>query len=134
MPCARRLLAIAASSLAVTGLSGAAAVAGDLADPDPAEFTPEGYKFCGWKDFATGEWKMEWDDSLSGAYLVAFADGMTCRDARRNVTRVRYTQTPPFRPVRLGYRCKVLDNDHEYTDVRCTKIGGSRKFRFQTGA
>jgi hypothetical protein len=131
----RRVVALTALvvSAAITAFA-STATAGELAEPDPVEFTPEGYTFCGWRVLGTGDWKMEWDDSLSGAYLVAFAKGMTCRDARRNVTRVRTTQTPPYRPIRLGYRCKVLDNDYEYTDVRCTRIGASRKFRFQTGS
>lgn len=104
-------------------------------DPDPDEFTPRGYEFCGWKDFTSGGWRMEWDDSLAGAYLVAFADGMTCRAARQNVTRTRFTQRAPHRPVRLGYRCQVLDEDLEYSDIRCVaRKGASRKFRFQTGS
>lgn len=104
------------------------------ADPDPEEFTPVGYEFCGWQDMANGGWAMEWDESLAGVYLVAFARGMSCEAARRNVVRTRYTQRPPYRPVRLGYRCTVLDDDHEYSDVRCVKNGAKRKFRFQTGA
>jgi len=103
-------------------------------DPDPEDFTPEGYTFCGWKDFTTGQWQTEWDESLAGAFLRAFADGMTCRDARRATTRTLTRQLPPYAPYRPGYRCKRLVNDHEYSDVRCVKIGGSRKYRFQTGA
>jgi len=49
---------------------------------------------------------MEWDERLSGAYLVAFARKLTCRSARRNVRRLKYTKTPPHRPYRTGYRCK----------------------------
>ena len=103
-------------------------------DPDPDEFTPVGYTFCGWKVLGGGGWAMEWDDSLSGAYLVAFAKGMTCRSARRNVTRTRNRQTPPYAPYRLGYRCVTLDSDYEYVDVRCVKKGGKRKYRYQGGA
>jgi hypothetical protein len=78
---------------------------------------------------------MKWSDDLAGAYLVAFARGMTCTDARRNIVRLRYTQRPPYRPVRPGYRCRTLDSDLEYTDVRCVATTGRpRKFRFQTGA
>jgi hypothetical protein len=35
---------------------------------------------------------------------------------------------------RRGYRCVTLESSHEYADVRCTKIGGKRKFRYRTGA
>ena len=28
-------------------------------DPDPEDFTPVGYDFCGWRDFAGGGWGME---------------------------------------------------------------------------
>jgi len=102
------------------------------AQSDPEEFTPEGYTWCGWKDFVDGDWT--YDDPEPGAWLRAFAYKMSCRDARRNVTRVRYSQTPPYRPLRLGYTCRSIDSDYEYEDVRCTKKGGKRKFRFQTGS
>lgn len=104
------------------------------ADPDPAKFTPRGYEFCGWQDFAYGGWEMEWSEELRGVYLVAFADGMSCAAARRNIKRMRYSKHAPFRPLRTGYRCRTLQSGHEYSDVRCVKLGGSRKFRFQTGA
>jgi len=104
------------------------------ADPDPAEFTPHGYEFCGWQDFVNGGWAVEWRDDLAGAYLVAFADGMSCRAARRNVKKMRSSKTPPHRPIRTGYRCRTLESAHEYLDVRCVKKGGHRKFRYQTGA
>ena len=104
-------------------------------EPDPDEFTPVGYEFCGWRDFEFGGWEMEWEDRLSGAYLVLFARNMTCRSARRNYVRTRTTQTPPHRLVRKGYRCTTLDSDYEYSDVRCSKRGRPRlAFRFQTGA
>lgn len=104
-------------------------------DPDPDEFTPVGYEFCGWRDFVSGSWEMEWNDELFGAYSRLFARNMTCRSARRNYVRMRYTQTPPYRPVRLGYRCKTLDRDYEYSDVRCSKRGRPRlAFRYQTGS
>lgn len=92
---------------------------------------PNGYTFCGWSNF-DGSWTMT--DPEPGVYLVAFADGMTCRSARRNVNRVRYSKTPPYRPLRTGYRCRTLASQHEYADVRCIKVGGTRKFRFRTGA
>jgi hypothetical protein len=78
---------------------------------------------------------MQWSDDLAGAYLVGFARGMTCRDARRNIVRVRYMQRPPYRPLRPGYRCKTLDSDLEFSDVRCVaRSGPPRRFRVQTGA
>ncbi len=110
-----------------------AAVA-NAADPDPDQFTPPGYEFCGWQDLVNGGWAMEWSDDLAGVYLIAFADGMSCTAARRNIRRVRYSKTPPYRPIREGYRCRTLKSAHEYSDVRCVRLGGSRKFRFQTGA
>ncbi len=91
------------------------------ADPDPDEFAPVGYEFCGWREFTEGGWNMEWDESLAGAYLVAFARKMTCKSARRNVLRVRYMQKPPYRPTRPGYRRKTLESDYEHSDVRCVK-------------
>ena len=108
--------------------------AAEGSDPDPDEFTPPGYEFCGWQDFVNGGWAMEWSEDLRGVYLVAFADGMSCQAARRNTRRMRYSKTAPYRPLRPGYRCRTLNSAHEYSDVRCVKIGGSRKFRFQTGA
>lgn len=111
----------------------ASAPVAKAADPDPAEFTPRGYEFCGWQDFASGGWAMEWSEELRGVYLVAFADGMSCTAARRNIKRVRYS-TKTRAPVRAGYRCRTLVSEHEYSDVRCVKTGGTRKFRFQTGA
>jgi len=108
--------------------------AANAADPDPAEFTPHGYEFCGWQDYANGGWAMEWSDDLAGVYLVAFAHGMSCRAARRNIKRVRYSKVPPYRPLRAGYRCRTLESAHEYSDIRCVKKGASRKFRFQTGS
>jgi len=119
--------------LALLCLAALTAVA-RAADPDPDEFTPRGYEFCGWQDFVNGGWAMEWSEDLSGAYLVAFADGISCAAARRNIRRVRYSKVAPYRPIRPGYRCRTLESAHEYSDVRCVRRGGSRKFRFQTGA
>jgi hypothetical protein len=102
------------------------------AQGDPEEFTPKGYEFCGWQTLSDGSWT--YGEPEPGAFLRGFASGMSCRAARRNITRVRYSQRPPYRPLRLGYRCRTLDSDYEYTDVRCVKRGGKRKFRFQTGA
>ena len=124
---AKSVVALLLTPLALTTTASAQA-------PNPEDITPEGYKFCGWRNTETGRWVMEWSDELSGAYLVGFAQGMTCRDARRNITRVRYTQLPPYRPVRPGYKRRTLKSDVEFSDVRCTRIGGKRKFRWQTGA
>jgi len=128
-----RSMSVRFGAVVVCALLGASSPA-VAADPDPDEFTPAGYEFCGWRDFVNGGWTMEWSDDLSGAYMVAFADGMSCRAARRNVDKVRYSQTPPYRPSRAGYRCARLEQQHEFSDVRCVKKGASRKFRFQTGA
>jgi len=93
-----------------------------------------GYRFCGWKDFGSGRWSLAQPDP--GAFMRAFASGMSCRTARRHVSRTRFTQRPPYRPYRRGYRCVKLDSGIEYVDVRCTKRGsrGRVKFRYQTGA
>ena len=120
----RFLLAVAVSTSAV-------AVAPSIASPQDPSRTPQGYTFCGWSNF-DGSWTMTRPEP--GAYQVAFADGMTCRSARRNVNRVRYSKSPPYRPLRTGYRCRTLASQHEYADVRCVKVGGTRKFRFRTGA
>lgn len=120
----RLLLAVAVSTSAV-------AVTPAAASPQDPTRTPQGYTFCGWSSF-DGSWTMASPEP--GAYLVAFADGMTCRSARRNVNRVRYSKSPPYRPLRSGYRCRTLASEHEYADVRCVKVGGTRKFRFRTGA
>jgi len=104
-------------------------------DPDPEDFTPVGYDFCGWRDFAGGGWVMEWDDDLAGTFSIAFAREMTCRAARRNIARVRYTRTPPYRPTRRGYRCLTLESALEYSDVRCSRRGSpSVAFRYRTGS
>ncbi len=118
---------IVALVVTIAPMAGAsAAVAQNVEDP------PEGYEFCGWQDFSDRSWTYEQPEP--GAYLVGFADGMSCRSARRNISRVNYTRRPPYRPIRTGYRCKTLDSEHEFSDVRCVKVGGERKFRFRTGA
>lgn len=127
----RGLIALVA---ALATVSVAANANAQEADPDPAEFTPQGYTFCGWKELETGEWKMLWDDSLGGAFLIAYAQGMTCRDARRNVSRVGDSGPPLYRATRPGYRCVQLRKAQEYSDVRCVKQGSGIRFRFQTGA
>ena len=104
------------------------------ADPDPREFTPPGYEFCGWQDFVNGGWAMEWSDDLRGAAVVAFADGMSCPSARRNIKLMRYSKDAAHRPLRGGYRCRRLASGYESSDVRCVKADGSRKFRFKSGS
>jgi hypothetical protein len=97
------------------------------------DFVPQGYDFCGWRDFESGGWT--YDDPPPGVWARLFARNMTCRTARRHYKRTRSTQTPPYRHVRIGYRCKTLDSDYEYSDVRCSKKGRPRvAYRFQTGA
>jgi hypothetical protein len=101
-------------------------------DEDP-DFTPVGYEFCGWLDFESESW--QYDEPAPGAWLRLFARKMSCDAAQRNYARTRYTQTPPYRPVRMGYRCTTLDDDLEYSDVRCSKRRRPRvAFRWQTGA
>jgi hypothetical protein len=121
-----RVLALVAVAASLTGVTALA----QSANPD--DFTPEGYRWCGWKNLSTGSWVMT--DPEDGAFLRAFARGMSCRDARRAVTRTRYTQLPPYRPVRQGYRCQTLASDYEYSDVRCRRTGSSVAYRWQTGA
>ncbi len=95
--------------------------------------TPQGYEFCGWKDFVDGGWT--YDDPPPGAYLRLFARKMSCRTARRNYKRVRYQQTPPYRAKLKGFRCVTLDERHEYADVRCAKQRRPKvALRWQTGA
>jgi hypothetical protein len=110
--------------------AGIAAHTVNAQEPDPKEFTPPGYAFCGWQDFATGDWVMQWREDLGGAYMVAFAVGMSCSAAQRNVERASSGR----RPRRPGYRCRILKEGHEFLDVRCIHRSGKRKFRYQTGA
>ena len=122
----RRSLTVAAVVLAAAAVATSqVAYAGEPRLP--------GYEFCGWKDFGKG-WT--YDQPSPGAYLVGFAHGMTCRSARRNINRMKYTRSPPYRPLRRGYRCRNMESGWEYTDVRCTKRGsrGRVKFRYQTGS
>jgi hypothetical protein len=94
---------------------------------------PRGYKFCGWKDFINGGWTYENPDS--GVYLRLFARKKSCRTARRNYRRVRYTNEPPFWPKLGGHRCKVVEERHEYTDARCSRRDRPKaSVRWQTGA
>lgn len=117
--------------VAVASLSLVAAAPAAASPQNPAK-TPKGYTFCGWSDLVDGGWTLTEPDP--GAYTVAFTRGMSCRSARRNVDRVQYSQRPPYRLYRTGYRCRTLASQHEYLDVRCVKVGGTRKFRFRTGA
>jgi hypothetical protein len=103
-----------------------------LASTSAAEKPIKGYTYCGAKDFETGGWTY---DPPPGAYLYAYARGMSCQAARRNVSRVRHSRTPPYRPSRTGYRCREVRSAHEYSSVRCVRRGDGRKaFRLITGA
>ena len=118
------------AALLVVALAAVTPPAWAQEDPD---FTPVGYEFCGWRDFQSGGWTFEEPDP--GVWERLFARGMTCRSARSNYGRLRYTQTPPFRPVKAGYRCVTLDDDLEYHSIRCSKRGRPRvAFRFEGGA
>jgi opacity protein-like surface antigen len=118
-----------AALLTAVAMAGAPAIA---QAQEPEEFTPVGYEFCGWQDYVNGGWTYENPDD--GAFTMAFARDMSCRDARRNVTRMRYSQRPPYVPIRPGYRCTRLANDYEYEQVRCRKRGSRMTFRYATGA
>jgi hypothetical protein len=102
----------------------------------PADDMPSlpGYRFCGWRKFTrAGGWTLT--NPGSGAYTILFARKMTCKQARRNMKRVRYSTKPPYRPRRAGYRCVRLENGYEYSDVRCSKRERKRvAFRYQTGS
>ena len=90
-----------------------------------------GYTYCGTKDFGTGAWHYGEPD---GAFLNAYARRMSCFAARRNVDRTKSSSKPPYRPYRTGYRCRELVSRHEYSSVRCVKRGGTRAYRYITGA
>lgn len=97
----------------------------------PGDALP-GYTFCGWKNFGDGSWTLT--NPEDGAFVTAYASGMSCQAARRNVTRLSSTKSPPYSPRRPGYRCVRLINAYEFSSIRCVKRGGSAKFRTQTGA
>lgn len=114
-----------ASSLVVLACLG-------FATPARADHKPiKGYKYCGTKDFVTDSWHYGPSD---GAFLDAYARGMSCRAARRNVDGVKYSRTPPYRPYRTGYRCQEMVSGYEYSSVRCVKKNGKRAFRYITAA
>jgi hypothetical protein len=128
------LLAVTASLTLAPG-----AIAQGDAVPNPEEFTPTGYTFCGWKNFTEPidqlSWTTEWDENtLSGAFKVGFARNMTCLQATRNIDLIRHTKTPPYRASRTGYRCSRIQTGWELDDVRCIKNGKKATFRYQTGA
>lgn len=101
------------------------------ASAGPGDALP-GYTFCGWKNFGEGSWTMT--NPEDGAFLTAYASGMTCRAARQNVTRLQYSSRPPYSPSRTGYRCVEIVGGYEYSSIRCIKRGSAAKFRSQTGA
>jgi hypothetical protein len=57
-----------AVTLGLVAVLALGATAHAQAPPNPEDITPEGYNFCGWRDFSTGEWRMQWSDDLAGAY------------------------------------------------------------------
>lgn len=121
--------------LVATVLALPGAVHAQVEEPDPAEFTPAGYTFCGWRDFENGTWAMKWREELRGAYSMVFARGMTCASARRHWAKTKYKKEPPYSLYRAGYRCKRIVSGHELDDTRCTKVGNARvAFRIRSGA
>jgi hypothetical protein len=98
---------------------------------DPADFTPAGYKFCGWWDFEYREWTHA--DPMPGAYTRLFARKMTCAQARRHQASMYWSLKS--RPRARGFRCVLLAIGIEYGDYRCSKPGRPRvAFRVQGGA
>jgi hypothetical protein len=60
---------------------------------------------------------------------------MSCAAARRNVDRTKHRRTPPYAPYRTGYRCREVASAHEYSSVRCVKVGSTTvAYRYLTGA
>jgi hypothetical protein len=55
----------------------------------------------------------EWtfDEPDPGVWARLFARRMRCRSARRNESRVHWTDSRPHRPVKSGYRCIELRGD-----------------------
>ncbi len=105
-------------------------------EPAPAWARKPGYHYCGWYDLTDSVWRWGYDVE-SGAFLTAWARGMTCHAARRNTRAVRWPSRPPYNrpPRRPGFRCQFLKRALEFQDVRCTATSGSpRAFRFQSGA
>ena len=99
---------------------------------DPEEFTPSGYTYCGIKLLGQSGWLMD-PGELSGASQVAFASGLTCQAARRNIGRIVYPRGGG-QPKAPGYRCRYIRQGHEFSDVRCIKPGDGGKFRVQGGS
>lgn len=117
----------------------AGAVGQEQPSPDPDEFTPTGYTFCGWKNFAQPIDQLSWtterdEDTLAGAFLRGFVRNMTCLQGTRNIDLVRHKKTPPYKAYRTGYRCTRIETGWEWEDVRCVKNGRKATFRYQTGA
>ncbi|MDP2710363.1 MAG: hypothetical protein Q8O56_04025 [Solirubrobacteraceae bacterium] len=94
------------------------------------ERAPVGYTWCGYRDFMTNEWSR--NVTPDGAFMVAYARGMTCAAAIRNARRVTFARGGPRR---AGYRCLTMRSAHEFLDYRCTARSGKRRaFRVRTGA
>ena len=113
-------------------LVAALVAAAAAAPPAYAQETPPGYKFCGWKDMDGPGW--EYGEPDSGAYVALYSRNLSCRRARRNYNRVRYPP-PDYKPTLRRYRCRVLDEAHEYLEARCVRRNRPKvRFRWQTGA
>jgi hypothetical protein len=94
---------------------------------------PNGYKFCGWKDFVNGGWT--YDDPPAGVFTALFARKMSCHTARQKYRKVRYSSGPPYKPILKGYRCARLKSGEEYEDARCSRRGHKKvALRWQAGA
>lgn len=120
----RRFLLVGVVGL-VFGASGSLALAQTID-------TPYGYEGCGFRDFTNGGWTYSPE---SGASVSAYARGMSCTSARRNVSRLKFGRKPPYKAYRPGYTCKQLVSAYEFSDIRCTKRETKRvSFRTRSGA
>ena len=129
----RRALTLAAATALLIGVAAPAAQA--QADP-PDDVHKPGYEFCGWYAHSDGYWTYDHDDpNTYGVYLLSYARGMSCDQARNHALRAGYRSKPPYAPTRPGYRCQRLGTALEFSDARCVKRGKPKvAFRWVTGA
>jgi hypothetical protein len=119
------VFAVAVTSIALVGTAHAQA-------PED-EAAPAGYKFCGWRGLGEEKWCTHPPEP--GAWERVWARRMTCRQARRNaIACASRASRPTHRPVLKGYRCRVVDQDSHFTDVRCRKRGSKATLRWQSGS